>query len=112
MCWNDGYERKRFEEKLKKQREEYKKHGMTDTQIEEIEKTDWEIYRRVSTVFLANRETSRVIIILNLWALASLIISIKCGRFSADVPVMPSSTYCLTNVHSGLAAKMGLYQSI
>lgn len=45
MCWNDGYERKRFEEKLKKQREEYKKHGMTDTQIEEIGKTDWEIYR-------------------------------------------------------------------
>ena len=28
MCWNDGYERKRFEEKLKKQREEYKKHAI------------------------------------------------------------------------------------
>ena len=45
MCWNDGYERKRFEEKLKKQREEYKKHGMSDAKIEEIEKKDWEIYR-------------------------------------------------------------------
>lgn len=45
MCWNDGYERKRFEKKLKKQREEYKKQGMTDAQIEEIEKKDWEIYR-------------------------------------------------------------------
>lgn len=45
MCWNDGYERKRFEKKLKKQREEYEKQGMTDAQIEEIEKKDWEIYR-------------------------------------------------------------------
>ena len=45
MCWNAGYERKRFEEKLKKQREEYKKHGMSDAKIEEIEKKDWEIYR-------------------------------------------------------------------
>lgn len=45
MCWNDGYERKRFEKKLKKQREEYKKQGMTDAQIEKIEKKDWEIYR-------------------------------------------------------------------
>ena len=45
MCWNDGYERKRFEKRLKKQREEYKKQGMTDAQIEEIEKKDWEIYR-------------------------------------------------------------------
>ena len=45
MCWNDGYKRKCFEEKLKKQREEYKKLGMTDAQIEEIEKYDWEMYR-------------------------------------------------------------------
>ena len=32
-------------EDLEKQREEYKKQGMTDAQIEEIEKKDWEIYR-------------------------------------------------------------------
>lgn len=45
MCWNDGYERKRFEEKLKKQRKEYKALGMTDAEIDEVEKIDWEIYR-------------------------------------------------------------------
>ena len=45
MCWNDGYERKRFEEKLKKQRKEYKALGMTDAEIDKVEKIDWEIYR-------------------------------------------------------------------
>ena len=45
MSWNNGYERKRFEEKLRKQREEYKRQGMNDAQIEEIEALDWEIFK-------------------------------------------------------------------
>ena len=38
-------------------------------------------------------------------------IFINCGRFSADVPVIPSSIYCAVRVQSGLAAQIGLYQS-
>lgn len=45
MSWNNGYERKRFEEKLRKQGEEYKRQGMNDAQIEEIESLDWEIFK-------------------------------------------------------------------
>ena len=45
MSWNNGYERKRFEEKLRKKREEYKRQGMNDAQIEEIEALDWEIFK-------------------------------------------------------------------
>ena len=31
---------------------------------------------------------------------------------NADVPVIPSSTYCLVSIQSGRADRMGLYQSI
>ena len=36
---------------------------------------------------------------------------LNSGRFSADVPVMPSSTYRSTKVHSGWKSNKGLYQS-
>lgn len=45
MSWNDGLERKRFFQHLKRQKEEYKKLGMTDDQIKEIEKFDLETYK-------------------------------------------------------------------
>ena len=35
MCWNDGYERRKFEARQKKQAEEYRALGMTEEQIKE-----------------------------------------------------------------------------
>lgn len=55
MSWNNGYERKRFEKKLKKQREIYAKVGMTNSQIEEIEKIDWEIFNSDRRFFTHNQ---------------------------------------------------------
>lgn len=55
MGWNNGYERKRFEKKLKKQREIYAKVGMTNSQIEEIEKLDWEIFNSDRRFFTHNQ---------------------------------------------------------
>lgn len=55
MSWNNGYERKRFENKLKKQREIYAKQGMTNSQIEEIEKLDWEIFNSDRRFFTHNQ---------------------------------------------------------
>lgn len=55
MSWNNGYERKRFEKKLKKQREIYAKQGMTNSQIEEIEKLDWEIFNSDRRFFTHNQ---------------------------------------------------------
>ena len=34
MSWNNGYERKKFEERMKKQAEEYRREGMTEKQIQ------------------------------------------------------------------------------
>lgn len=45
MSWNNGYERKKYEKKLKKQREKYKRQGMTDEQIKEIEQFDWDTFK-------------------------------------------------------------------
>ena len=36
MCWNDGYERRKFEARQKKQAEEYRALGMTEEQIKEM----------------------------------------------------------------------------
>ena len=55
MSWNNGYERKRFEKKLKKQREIYAKQGITNSQIEEIEKLDWEIFNSDRRFFTHNQ---------------------------------------------------------
>ncbi len=42
MSWNNGYERKKFIKKLKHEAEEYRRHGMTEEQIEAIQSFDWE----------------------------------------------------------------------
>lgn len=45
MSWNDGIERKRFESKMKKQAEEYRKAGMTEEQIKAMYEFDLEQYK-------------------------------------------------------------------
>ena len=45
MNWNDGYERKKFFEKQKKQNEEYRSLGMSEEAIREINEFDFEVYK-------------------------------------------------------------------
>ena len=45
MSWNDGYERRKFEARQKKQAEEYKALGMTDEQIQEMYEFDLEQFK-------------------------------------------------------------------
>lgn len=45
MSWNNGYERKKFEARQKKQAEEYKAQGMTEEQIKEMYEFDLEQYK-------------------------------------------------------------------
>ena len=45
MSWNDGYERRKFETRQKKQAEEYRALGMTDEQIQSIYEFDLEQYK-------------------------------------------------------------------
>ena len=40
MSWNNGYERKKFEARQKKQAEEYKAQGMTEEQIKALYEFD------------------------------------------------------------------------
>lgn len=40
MSWINGYERKKFEAKMKKQAEEYRAVGMTEEQIQQIQEFD------------------------------------------------------------------------
>ena len=45
MSWNDGSQRKQFERKQKKQAEEFRKHGMTEDQINKIHIFNLKAYR-------------------------------------------------------------------
>lgn len=45
MCWNDGYERRKFEARQKKQAEEYRALGMTEEQIKAMYEFDLEQYK-------------------------------------------------------------------
>jgi DNA-directed RNA polymerase specialized sigma subunit len=45
MSWNDGYERRKFEAKQKKQAEEYRALGMTEEQIQTMYEFDLEQYK-------------------------------------------------------------------
>jgi DNA-directed RNA polymerase specialized sigma24 family protein len=45
MSWNNGYERKKFEARQKKQAEEYKAQGMTEEQIKAMYEFDLEQYK-------------------------------------------------------------------
>lgn len=45
MSWNDGYERRKFDIKQKKQAEEYRALGMTESQIKEMYEFDLEQYK-------------------------------------------------------------------
>lgn len=45
MSWNDGYERRKFEAKQKKQAEEYRALGMTEEQIQAMYEFDLEQYK-------------------------------------------------------------------
>lgn len=45
MCWNDGYERRKFEARQKKQAEEYRACGMTEEQIKAMYEFDLEQYK-------------------------------------------------------------------
>ncbi len=45
MCWNDGYERRKFEARQKKQAEEYRALGMTEEQIKVMYEFDLEQYK-------------------------------------------------------------------
>ena len=59
-------------------------------------------YIRLSSVFLAKRETAFVTIRSNLPFSASSIILLNCTLALTDVPEMPLSTYSPTNVHAGI----------
>lgn len=45
MSWNDGYERRKFEARQKKQAEEYRALGMTEEQIQAMYEFDLEKYK-------------------------------------------------------------------
>lgn len=45
MSWNDGYERRKFEARQKKQAEEYRALGMTEEQIRAMYEFDLEKYK-------------------------------------------------------------------
>ena len=45
MCWNDGYERRKFEARQKKQAEEYRACRMTEEQIKAMYEFDLEQYK-------------------------------------------------------------------
>ena len=45
MSWNDGYERRKFEARQKKQAEEYRALGMTEEQIQTMYEFDLEQYK-------------------------------------------------------------------
>ena len=45
MSWNDGYERKKFNARIKKEIAEYKAAGMTEEQITAIVSLDEDQYR-------------------------------------------------------------------
>ncbi len=45
MSWNDGYERRKFEAKQKKQAEEYRALGMTEEQIQTMYEFDLEQFK-------------------------------------------------------------------
>lgn len=45
MSWNDGYERRKFEARQKKQAEEYRALGMTEEQIQVMYEFDLEKYK-------------------------------------------------------------------
>ena len=45
MSWNDGYERRKFEAKQKKQAEEYRALGMTEEQIQAMYEFDLEQFK-------------------------------------------------------------------
>lgn len=45
MGWNDGYERKKFKQRMAKQAEEYRRLGMSGEAIKEMEEYDWKCFR-------------------------------------------------------------------
>ena len=45
MSWNDGYERKKFMARMKKQAEEYRAAGMTEEQIKAMYEFDLGVYK-------------------------------------------------------------------
>lgn len=45
MSWNDGYERKNFMARMKKQAEEYRAAGMTEEQIQAMYEFDLGVYK-------------------------------------------------------------------
>ena len=45
MSWNDGYERKKFMARMKKQAEEYRAAGMTEEQIQAMYEFDLCVYK-------------------------------------------------------------------
>lgn len=45
MKWNNGYERRKFDAKQKRQAEEYRRLGMTEAQIAEMYRYDLHTYR-------------------------------------------------------------------
>lgn len=45
MSWNDGYERKKFMARMKKQAEEYRAAGMTEEQIQAMYEFDLGVYK-------------------------------------------------------------------
>ncbi len=58
MSWNDGYERKRFIQRMKEQAEEYRRYGMDEEAIKEMEEYDWELYRDERTHQMHNQSFS------------------------------------------------------
>jgi len=45
MSWNNGYERKKFMARMKKQAEEYRAAGMTEEQVQKMFEYDLEAFR-------------------------------------------------------------------
>ena len=60
MSWNNGYERKKFEARQKKQAEEYKAQGMTEEQIKAMYEFDLEQYRVIGVITCTHSRFHRV----------------------------------------------------
>ena len=59
MSWNNGYERRKFEQAQKAQAKEYRKCGMNEEQIQAMYLQDLQEYRNNRIVLQSSRKKSK-----------------------------------------------------
>lgn len=62
MAWNNGLERKRFDEEQEKLAAEYRAAGMTEEQIEQMHQFDLKVFNSTRRFFEHNQQSSEVVL--------------------------------------------------